>query len=600
MSVDFRAAYAKVAWDLASRRFSVDLWGKKNDTGRGIEVTILQNGVVFIPTTETLRMSFKKPDGTDGYISGVLSNGKYYIENMSQVFAVVGQVYADLEFTNSTEFIRSLTFVITVYDSQESSTIISSNDYTSLQEALQNVAHLESNYVPRLSDVESQLADRATRTELQSVASGSPKGVYATLANLQTAYPTGNTNIYVITADGKWYYWSGSAWTAGGTYQSQGIVNGSITEEKTSFLEKVIGKNLFNPTNPNVIVNQQIYADGSFIVSADRIVTGYIPVDEGKELKGSYFDGTIRKSDYIFNTTAVFDENLNIIPAQGNNSPGMYYRNNVTAGKKYVRFTIKNLYGTNVQIEQTTINGLVTSYESYWEKWYVQYAKEIVDSALISKYWFYNKVLSTMGDSITQQGLWQPHLVAKLGFSSFLNNGVGGTKIIDSNGSDTTAMCRDERINAISASSDVVLVMGGTNDWVQSASLGTITDTVTNTFYGALKTMCKKLRTRFPDKLICLLTTPYGAYPNYPGWTDTTGLKNNHGLTAGDYGDAVIKVGKLYGIPVIDVYGNAGWNIDNIATYVSNDGAYLHPNAEGAKRLASVVIGGLKRVEPIV
>jgi hypothetical protein len=57
-------------------------------------------------------------------------------------------------------------------------------------------------------------------TQIASVTSGSPKGTYATVALLTTAFPAGNTNIYVVTADGKWYYWSGSAWTVGGIYQA--------------------------------------------------------------------------------------------------------------------------------------------------------------------------------------------------------------------------------------------------------------------------------------------------------------------------------------------------------------------------------------------
>lgn len=58
---------------------------------------------------------------------------------------------------------------------------------------------------------------------------GSPKGTYATLSALQTAYPNGAVGVYVITADGKWYYWNGNVWTAGGVYQSQGISDKSIT-----------------------------------------------------------------------------------------------------------------------------------------------------------------------------------------------------------------------------------------------------------------------------------------------------------------------------------------------------------------------------------
>ena len=56
--------------------------------------------------------------------------------------------------------------------------------------------------------------------QIANVASGSPKGAYATLADLETAFPTGDTGIYVITFDGNWYYWDSSAWVSGGLYQS--------------------------------------------------------------------------------------------------------------------------------------------------------------------------------------------------------------------------------------------------------------------------------------------------------------------------------------------------------------------------------------------
>lgn len=67
------------------------------------------------------------------------------------------------------------------------------------------------------------------QTQVNSLSSGGPKGVYATVSALTTAYPTGNTNIYLVTADGKWYYWNGTTWTAGILYQSAGIADGSIT-----------------------------------------------------------------------------------------------------------------------------------------------------------------------------------------------------------------------------------------------------------------------------------------------------------------------------------------------------------------------------------
>ena len=76
-------------------------------------------------------------------------------------------------------------------------------------------------------------------SKTNNISKGSPSGAYATIAALKAAYPNGNTNMYVVTADGKWYYWSGTDWTAGGVYQSQGIA-----DDQVSF--KMVQKNLVN------------------------------------------------------------------------------------------------------------------------------------------------------------------------------------------------------------------------------------------------------------------------------------------------------------------------------------------------------------------
>ena len=59
------------------------------------------------------------------------------------------------------------------------------------------------------------------QSEVESIASGSPAGVYEDLTALQTADPD-HTKIYVVQDTGKWYYYdnSDSAWTEGGVYQS--------------------------------------------------------------------------------------------------------------------------------------------------------------------------------------------------------------------------------------------------------------------------------------------------------------------------------------------------------------------------------------------
>lgn len=52
------------------------------------------------------------------------------------------------------------------------------------------------------------------------VINGSPKGVYASLEALKTAYPSGANGVYVTSDNGHWYYWNGTAWTDGGAYRN--------------------------------------------------------------------------------------------------------------------------------------------------------------------------------------------------------------------------------------------------------------------------------------------------------------------------------------------------------------------------------------------
>jgi hypothetical protein len=103
-----------------------------------------------------------------------------------------------------------------------------------------------------------QTALSSLQTQITNIGNGSPKGTYASLTALQTAFPTGTTGVYVVTADGKWYYWNGSTWTAGGVYQSTGISDNSITSNKLdavllakSVVNDKLNDNLYKVDNDN-------------------------------------------------------------------------------------------------------------------------------------------------------------------------------------------------------------------------------------------------------------------------------------------------------------------------------------------------------------
>ena len=76
----------------------------------------------------------------------------------------------------------------------------------------------------QLDNIETEIAGKTSfeyvDEQFSKIGNGSPKGVYSTLDELKLAFPTGNTNTYVITSDNCWYYWNGSTWAKGGAYQS--------------------------------------------------------------------------------------------------------------------------------------------------------------------------------------------------------------------------------------------------------------------------------------------------------------------------------------------------------------------------------------------
>jgi lysophospholipase L1-like esterase len=113
-----------------------------------------------------------------------------------------------------------------------------------------------------LDTANASIAVKADKTyvdsEIAKKASGAPKGVYATLSALQTALPTGSSDNQLVTADGKWYYWSGAAWTAGAVYQSTGIGKNSVTPDNTTFLTP--SQNLFNK---NTVTTKGQYINGA-------------------------------------------------------------------------------------------------------------------------------------------------------------------------------------------------------------------------------------------------------------------------------------------------------------------------------------------------
>lgn len=192
-----------------------------------------------------------------------------------------------------------------------------------------------------------------------------------------------------------------------------------------------------------------------------------------------------------------------------------------------------------------------------------------------------NMKLSTDGDSITEGGTWQPHLISKLGLNFIKNAGVGGTTVAG-----TSGMCSDARVSAIPIETELLIIMGGSNDWSQNIVMGTINSTHdTTTFYGGFQLWLDKLYARLPNVRVVIMIPPFRKDM----------YANSLGLVLEDYRVAIANIAHKYGYPTINLL-DAGINQLNATTYLSD---VVHPNTIGGKRIAEVIVGRLKQLEPI-
>jgi lysophospholipase L1-like esterase len=200
-----------------------------------------------------------------------------------------------------------------------------------------------------------------------------------------------------------------------------------------------------------------------------------------------------------------------------------------------------------------------------------------------------NKVHLSFGDSITEQSLWQNKFKNYANTLSEIIKGYSGQALW----SNCKASVLQDKLG--SETFDIITIMFGTNDWGQSRDIGTIADTnpdgeYTGTFYGSLNTMLDNVTTLFNNKIIVVVTPPYGSEDydyNMQPFSDN-GEKNLIGKTIRDYADAIVLACKKWNVPCFDFNAVCGWNKNNRSVYLTADanGTYIHPNNTGATEYA--------------
>ena len=186
-----------------------------------------------------------------------------------------------------------------------------------------------------------------------------------------------------------------------------------------------------------------------------------------------------------------------------------------------------------------------------------------------------------VGDSVTFRYNYQPIVSEEFNFVTPINYGVSGCNIAQKIGYlDGESIV--ERVPSI-PDAELWTIFGGYNDWATARSLGDITSTDPVTFYGALNIICQNILQR-PNRPRLILITP--AQSNRNGVADMTNL------TMLDYVNAIKAIGQYYSIQVLDLYTHSGINPLNLS-YYTDDG--LHPNLTyGMPLIATKIIKAIK------
>ena len=191
------------------------------------------------------------------------------------------------------------------------------------------------------------------------------------------------------------------------------------------------------------------------------------------------------------------------------------------------------------------------------------------------------------GDSITEQQRWQNYLVARYGLT-LSNKGLGGSCVTGQTASSITPMTDSARINTIDTDTNIITVMGGTNDFDYCTNIGSVEDLQTSfnesTFIGSVASIVKKLQARCPNARIILMSNPNTR--GLTGQTSETQQVSTYGYTPYDFAAAMKEAAEWLSVEYIDVW-SCGINQMNRTAYVDDT---VHPNNAGGKLIADKVM----------
>lgn len=122
----------------------------------------------------------------------------------------------------------------------------------------------------------------------------------------------------------------------------------------------------------------------------------------------------------------------------------------------------------------------------------------------------------------------------------------------------------------------VITLAYGSNDFTGNVPIGQNSDTSYTTFKGAINYVLQRLMFNFPNAKVMLVTPTWRMVGGFEG-DDSDTVPNGNGNYLIEYADAMIALGALNHVPVLDLYRNSGINRHNARAMLA-DGTHPTPN----------------------
>lgn len=498
---------------------------------------------------------------------------------------------------------------------------------------------------PRLTEIEGELNELNTNLTADinneaSIRASNDSDLQSQISALASGAPipvddvsemTDTTKIYVNTTNGHWYYYANDQWNDAGVYQSSGIsssdpviVDINTRLENTSFYDQ--RKVVVNGLN---LIRSDFIHEGYWINSSGQKVTNasskyaVVPVCGGNHILLCLNKTFTTYTSAALGGIVLLDKNLNTLNVLAYENvvlENIYYNTfkvcdiELSSDTAYIMFTTKLATAYDVSSNAIIVYGSIDDFtvENYAVNLYempVEIAK-IYNQNVGTGKTYSNLTWAVFGDSLTEVNStavkkYYDYISDHLGMN-IENYGASGTGY--RSGYDDGTCFYQRMANIDPDDFDFLTIFGSGNDIKylknNTMPLGTANDYCgvnqePTTIAMAINRTLEQYYALAPTKPIGLITpTPWYAYCT--GWR----MNRDDAVLMQNYADLIIEIGKIRGIPVLDLFNCSNlrpWDINCRVYYYNENGVQdggTHPNSRGHKLISASIEEFVKSMFP--